>query len=133
MNSRHRVSLGMTVMEVVVALFLCIVTFMSLMGLLVSGRHASVQAQNMTLASQLACDTLEAARGQAYASLTSTPSTQVRVNINRQGQPGVLVFESSLSVTPILGGSAKQLQSTVGWLQDGSWHQVGVQTYVAPP
>lgn len=120
-------------MEVVVALFLCIVTFMSLMGLLVSGRHATVQAQNMTLASQLACDLLEQARRQDYATLVNVPGFNVVVNVNRQGQPGALTFEKSLAVTPALGGTAKQLQATVRWRQDGSWHQVGVQTYVASP
>lgn len=131
--AQRRAPKGMTIMEVVVALFLCIVTFMSLMGLLVSGRHATVRAQNMTLASQLACDVLEQARRQDYATLVSQPGAEVSVNINRQGQPAWLIFEKSLTVTPALGGSAKQLQATVGWRQDGSWHQVGVQTYVPSP
>lgn len=130
---RPRARQGMTLMEVVVALFLCIVTFMSLMGLLVSGRHATVQAQNMTLASQLACDVLEQARRQDYTTLVSVPAADVTVSVNRQGQPGSLTFEKSLVVTSALSGSAKQLQATVRWRQDGSWHQVGVQTYVASP
>jgi len=120
-------------MEVVVALFLCIDTCMSLMGLLVSGRHATVQAQNMTLASQLACDILEEARTQDYASLVNLPPSNVAVKMNRQGQPAALSFEKSLAVTSVLGGSARQLEATVRWQQDGCWHQVGVQTYVASP
>lgn len=129
----RRAQQGMTLMEVVVALFLCIVTFMSLMGLLVSGRHATVQAQNMTLASQIACDILEQSRRQDYTTLVSLPAADVTISVNRQGQPGTLTFERTLAVTPALSGAAKQLQATVRWRQDGSWHQVGVQTYVASP
>ena len=123
---------GTTLIELLVALFLFVATFLSLLGLIARGREASRQGRDTLIATGLARELLEAARVTPLASLVSLPEREVAVPVQVDSRSERLLFSRRLRVETVLSGRARWVSAWVGWRVGGQLHQVELVTYVGP-
>jgi len=112
---------GFTLLETLIAILLLSVSITALIWALNAGLFASMDADNVDLALNIAQARLEEIKNTTYPSIVSVAKAAV---------PGVNGFQQSINVTPI-NANLKQSDVTVYWSPQGVETNVSLSTYVA--
>jgi type IV pilus assembly protein PilV len=109
---------GFTLVEVLVAMSIAAVGFLGLAATHVASLRATVVGRNVTLATSVASESLEALRRLPYASLASTsPASVARDNVT---------FTSTATVAAS-SATSKKVTMNVSWHDQFGVHTNGVQ------
>ena len=113
----HRTD-GFTLVEVLVAMSIAAVGFLGLAATHVTSLRATVMGRNVSLATSIANESVEALRRAPYAEIATTqPATVSREGIN----------VTSTTTVAALGTSSKKVTMGVSWTDQFGPHAPGVQ------
>ncbi len=109
---------GFTLVEVLVATAIAAIGFLGLAATYVTSLRATVVGRNVSIATNLAAETIETMRRRPFAEIaTSSPTSTVR---------GYVTFTSEAIVAAV-GATSKKVTMTVSWSDQFGTHSPGVQ------
>jgi len=122
---------GFTLIEVLAALVLLLITLLGLSSLLTTTIQANAYARRMTTATSLAQDKLEEIRNMAYTAVTTGSDSSPLTETGGTGGSGAIYTRSWTVATdsPIAG--TKTVTVTVTWTDQMGPHTVQLQTIIA--
>jgi prepilin-type N-terminal cleavage/methylation domain-containing protein len=116
--ARLRSDAGFTLVEVLVATAIAAIGFLGLAATYVASLRATVVGRNVSIATNVASESLEALRRRPYDSITTTSPTSVT--------RGSTTFTSAATVSA-LGATSKRVDMAVSWADQFGNHSPGVQ------
>lgn len=114
----HSSESGFTLIEVLVATAIAAVGFLGLAATHVASLRATVVGRNVSIATNVASESLEAMRRQSYDDIaSSSPTTVMRDHTT---------FTRTATVTAV-GSTSKRVAMSVSWTDQFGSHSPGVQ------
>ena len=109
---------GFTLIEVLVAMTIAAIGFLGLAATHIASVRATAFGRNVSIASNVATETIETMRRLPYAEVMSTSPTSVT--------RGTLTFTRTATVAPV-GTTTKKVTMGVTWTDQFGSHSPGVQ------
>jgi prepilin-type N-terminal cleavage/methylation domain-containing protein len=122
---------GFTLVEVLAALVLFLITLVGLSSLLTTTMQANAQAKRITTATNLAQDKLEEVRNTAYSSVSSGSDSAKLTETGGTSGSGAIYTRSWTVTADSPAAGTKTVTATVTWTDQTGSHTVQLQTIVA--